>query len=59
MLATVVLTGAAMGDLNEPATYLKWGFVQVSPGNLAVIIVMLLLFLLALVLPFPKGKDKS
>ncbi|MFL6069700.1 MAG: hypothetical protein ACJ74E_07250 [Actinomycetes bacterium] len=53
------LTVALLGDLNQSATYLKWGFIQVSRGNLVVILIMILVFLLALVLPFPKGKDES
>ena len=47
------------GDLNAPAHYLNMGPVQISVGNLVVIILMIILFVLALVLPFPKGKDRS
>jgi hypothetical protein len=53
------LSAVLLGDLNQSATYLKWGFIQVSMGNLVVILIMILLFVLALVLPFPKGKDES
>ena len=59
MASLVYLSAAVMGDLNQPATYLKWGFIQVSRGNLIVILIMILVFVLALVLPFPKGKDDS
>jgi hypothetical protein len=59
VLPTVLAATAVMGNLNEPADYLKWGFIQVSPGNLVVILIMILLFVLALLLPFPKGKDDS
>ena len=45
--------------LNEPGKYLDWGPVQISVGNLVVIGVMILLFVLAIALPFPKGRDKS
>ena len=53
------LAVALLGDLNQSATYLKWGFIQVSRGNLVVILIMVLVFVLALVLPFPKSKDES
>ncbi len=55
----MAFASALTSDLNEPAHYLVWGFVQVSIGNLVVILIMVLLFVLALVLPFPKGKDES
>ncbi len=57
MTSMTHVIAVVMGDLNQPATYLKWGFVQVSRGNLVVILIMLLLFILAILLPFPKGKD--
>ena len=44
-------------DLNHPGHYLHWGVVQISVANLVVIGLMLLLFGLALVLPFPGHKD--
>ncbi len=37
-------------------TYFGWGSFQIQSGNLIVIIVMLVLFVLALVLPFPGNK---
>lgn len=39
--------------MDAPAPYYQWGFIQISLPNLVVIVVMLLLFVLALVLPFP------
>ena len=47
------LIGAA---LDNPAQYVGWGWLQISVPNLIVIIVMLVLFVLALVLPFPRDK---
>ena len=47
------------GDLNGPARYLDWGPLQISVGNLVVVGVIALLFVLAIALPFPKGKDRS
>jgi len=43
----------------QPSNYLTWGWLQISVPNLIVILTMLVLFVLALVLPFPKGRDKS
>ncbi|MEO9256275.1 MAG: hypothetical protein ABI305_12075, partial [Tepidiformaceae bacterium] len=39
--------------MNTPAPYLHWYFVLISVPNLVLIIVMLALFALALVAPFP------
>ena len=39
--------------MDAPAPYFQWGVLQISLPNLVVILVMLLLFVLALVLPFP------
>jgi hypothetical protein len=47
-------------SLDQPATYWDiWSWVAVSIPNLIMILVMLGLFVLALVLPFPGGKDES
>ena len=43
--------------MNEPASYLEWGWLSISAPNLIVILVMILLFALAIVLPFPKDRD--
>ncbi len=45
-----------IADLNGSGNYLTWGFVQISIANLIVVGAMLVLFVLALVLPFPRGK---
>jgi hypothetical protein len=39
--------------MDAPGRFLHWGVIQISVANLVVIIVMLLVFLLALALPFP------
>jgi len=39
--------------MDGQAPYYTWGFLQISLPNLVVIAVMLLIFVLALVLPFP------
>jgi hypothetical protein len=47
----------ALINLNHPAHYFGIGFFQISAGNAVVIILMIILFLLALVAPFPGGKS--
>ena len=46
-------------SLDGPATYVQLGpeWLSISLPNLIVIVVMLVLFVLAIVLPFPKGHD--
>jgi hypothetical protein len=39
--------------------YLGWGSFVIQLGNLIVIIVMVVLFVLALVLPFPKARRRK
>ena len=53
MLAMSAL--AAPVDLNHPGHYVHWGVIQISVANLVVIAVMIALFLLAILLPFPRG----
>ncbi len=50
------LIGAA---LDNPATYLEWGWLSISIPNLIVIVVMLVIFVLAILLPFPGGQSKE
>jgi hypothetical protein len=38
-------------------SYVHWGVIQISVTNLVIILVMLLVFVLALLLPFPGGRD--
>lgn len=45
-------------DLNAPATYITVGPVSIAMGNLTMIGISVLLFLAALVVPFP-GHDKD
>jgi hypothetical protein len=47
---------AASGLLSRPAYFLHWGVVQISLANFLVIVAMILLFVLALVIPFPHGR---
>jgi hypothetical protein len=50
---------AAPVNLNGPGHYFNWGVIQLSAANLTVIAVMVVLFLLALLLPFPKGRGRK
>jgi len=49
---------AAPIDLNHPGHYVHWGVIQISVANLVVIGVMIVLFALAIFLPFPKGRGR-
>lgn len=40
-------------NLNHPGRYVHWGFVQMSVANLVVIALMAIVFVAALLLPFP------
>jgi hypothetical protein len=40
-------------------TYLHWGVISISAANLAVVGLMILLFVLALVVPFPGHRDDN
>jgi hypothetical protein len=47
-------------SLDQPASYWQiWDWISVSIPNLIMIVIMVALFVLALVLPFPKGTDES
>ena len=50
---------AAPINLNHPGHYVHWGVIQISVANLVIIGLMVLLFILALFLPFPKDRDRS
>ncbi|MBM4796663.1 hypothetical protein HXP44_32720 [Streptomyces sioyaensis] len=45
-------------DLNGTGRYVHWGVVQLSVANLVVIGVMLVVFVAALLLPFPRGRGR-
>ncbi|HYO20212.1 MAG TPA: hypothetical protein VES02_16285 [Dermatophilaceae bacterium] len=42
-----------------PGKYIQWGVIQISVANAIIIGVMILLFILALVVPFPTHDDQS
>jgi hypothetical protein len=43
----------AIFNLNHPAHVLEWHFIQLSVANVVVIALMLVVFVLAILLPFP------
>jgi hypothetical protein len=49
---------ALASSLNEPADYLTRGWVSISIPNLIVLTFMVTLFVLALLLPFPGGRQE-
>ena len=38
-------------------SYVHWGVIQISVTNLVIVLVMIALFVLALVLPFPRARE--
>jgi ABC-type proline/glycine betaine transport system permease subunit len=51
---------AALINLGGSGHYVHWGFIQLSVANLVVILAMIVVFILAILLPFPKrrGHDR-
>lgn len=48
---------AGVIPMDTPGTYLNWGVIHISLANVIVILAMLVVFALALFLPFP-GRRK-
>ena len=46
----------ALVNLNGNGHYLHWGFIQLSLANFIVILLMIVVFVLAILLPFPRRK---
>ena len=44
---------AAIVNLNHPPTYVHWHFFQMSVSNVVVIALMLIVFVVAILAPFP------
>jgi hypothetical protein len=53
------LLAASTAATTSPGHYLEWGVISVSVANLIVIGTMIVVFVLAILLPFPHGKDRS
>ena len=47
---------ASLVDLNTSSHYVHWGFIQISVANLIVIALMILVFVIAVVVPFHVGR---
>jgi hypothetical protein len=45
---------AALINLGGTGHYVHWGFIQMSVANLILILLMIVVFVLAIVLPFPR-----
>ena len=55
----VELISGAVFSLNQPAHYVHWHFFDMSVANVSVIIAMLIVFALAIVLPFPGARRRA
>ena len=53
------MSGLSIVVAEGPGKYISWGVIQISVANLAIIGVMVLVFILALVVPFPTHDDQS
>ena len=49
----------AIVNLNHPAHTVDWSFIHLSVANVVVIAVMLIVFVLAVVLPFPGAASRQ
>jgi hypothetical protein len=59
MGSSVGVISGALFDLNEPARYLHWHFFQMSVANVVVIAAMVVVFVAAILIPFPKRRRVS
>jgi hypothetical protein len=50
---------ASAANLDPPGHYVHWWVIQLSVANLVVIVLMTVVFALALVVPFPKPREKD
>jgi hypothetical protein len=59
MRTELVVLLAALVNLNGNGHYIHWGFIQMSLANFVVIILMITVFVLAILLPFPRRKGRK
>ena len=45
-------------NLHRPGHYIHWGFIQISLANFIVILLMIVVFVVALLAPFPGGRNR-
>lgn len=50
---------AAIFNLNHHATYLHWHFITLSLSNVLVVAVLLVVFVAAILMPFPGHSDSG
>ena len=63
MPAIALVVGTLFGsliDLNHPGHYIHWGFIQISVANLLLIVLMVVVFVAAILIPFqtPQGQGE-
>jgi len=57
-IASPIVLAAGIVNLNHPATYVHWGFFQMSVSNLVVIVLMIVVFAAAIALPFRRRGER-
>ncbi len=50
---------AGLINLNGSGHYIHWGFIQLSVANFVVIVLMVVVFVVAILLPFPRRKGRG
>ncbi|HUA47560.1 MAG TPA: hypothetical protein VMA77_20155 [Solirubrobacteraceae bacterium] len=50
---------AAIFDLNHHASYVHWHFFEVSVSNIIVILLMVIVFAVAILAPFPSHRKQG
>ncbi len=61
-VTVMILAAAVLGalvNLNGNGHYIHWGFIQLSYANFFLILLMIVVFVLAIVLPFPRRKRRD
>ena len=58
-LAVILPLLASLVSLDSPGRYVNIGVISISVANLFVIILMAVVFVLAVVLPFPHKKERG
>jgi hypothetical protein len=58
VVSAASLSGLLAVNLNSPGYFIHWGFVQISLANLIVILLMIVVFVVALLAPFPGGRNR-
>ena len=53
------LLAGSLINLNGNGRYIHWGFIQLSVANFVVIVLMVIVFVLAILIPFPRHKGRG